>query len=220
MASFHYLELIGNVLLREDYIDEPETNRRRRKSTWVLRITHNGHTHDIEDDFLVLHIADARTYFWSPSYDTNTLPNGQVITFPKNAVPNFAFRAAFNRLDHKYNYIGRMLTNSKTNSSGSDQQQIQPLCNQRLKFYANAWVSFEDGSNNSGVKYSFGRIGRSQRLLFVPYRNIEVGLDCFETLCLKASPASLKTLCRSIVRANLNKSQVCSEYIMNHLYYH
>lgn len=192
MASYRYLELIGNVILREDLVEDGETGRRRRKHTWILQVTHNGRVYDIDDEsgFLVLHIDDPNAYFWSPSYDLSELPDGQVFTFAKNAVPTFALRAAFNRLDHKYNYIGRVLTTSQ----------------QRLRFYANAWISFED--NSGCVAHSFGRIGRSQRLLFVPYRGIEVGVDCFETLCLKASPASLKTLCRSVVRSNLNYCQV------------
>ena len=41
----------------------------------------------------------------------------------------------------------------------------------------------------------------------MPYRNLEVGLDQFETLCVKPSPVSLKTLCRSVVRSSLDFNQ-------------
>ncbi len=43
--------------------------------------------------------------------------------------------------------------------------------------------------------------------MFSPFRGLEVGHDQFETLCLKASPASLQVLCRSAVRANLSYCQ-------------
>ena len=57
------------------------------------------------------------------------------------------------------------------------------------------------------VQKTFGKVKKSYKLLFAPSRNMELGFDQFETLCLKASPASLKVLCRSVVRSTLNYSQ-------------
>lgn len=100
------------MLLREDYVEEEVgggLRRRHRKPNWVLRITHNGHTRDIDEDFLVLHIEDPDSYFWSPSYESNMF-NGYVVTFQRATVPEFAYRAAFDRINNKYNYIGRVMT--------------------------------------------------------------------------------------------------------------
>jgi hypothetical protein len=72
----------------------------------------------------------------------------------------------------------------------------------RPKYYSNAWICFE-----GGLERTFGKLSRSKRLLFIPFRNIEIGCDCFDTLCLKASPASLKTLCRSVIRSGVKHSQ-------------
>ncbi len=43
--------------------------------------------------------------------------------------------------------------------------------------------------------------------MFGPINRLEVGFDTYETLCLKASPAPLKTLCRGAVRSYVNYSQ-------------
>ena len=54
---------------------------------------------------------------------------------------------------------------------------------------------------------TFGKVKQSYKLLFAPTKSMELGFDQFETLCLKASPASLKELCRQVVRSSLNYSQ-------------
>lgn len=100
LSNYHYLELIGNVIRKEELIDN------KRVYTWVLRITYHGHAYEIDDDFLVLHIEDPNTYFWSSNMDFNHL-NGELIYFPKKDLPTYAIRAAFDRIDQKYNYIGR-----------------------------------------------------------------------------------------------------------------
>lgn len=195
--------MIGTVIQRQDQYED-EKGLRRHKSTWILRITHNGHSHDIEDEFLVLYIEDPNSYFWSSSHDSNIFQE-HVVTFPKETVPSFALRAAYNSVDQKYNYIGRIVTSG----SHSNTEQTQQSLSQRPKFYANAWVYFDDGGGGQNeLKSIFGRIGRSQRLIFVSYRNLEVGMDHFETLCVRPSPVSLKTLCRSVVRSNLGCNQV------------
>ena len=79
------------------------------------------------------------------------------------------------------------------------------------------------------VQKTFGKVKKSYKLLFAPSRNMELGFDQFETLCLKASPASLKVLCRSVVRSTLNYSQrnikslknlkLCPKALVNFLEY-
>lgn len=76
---FNFYELIGNVYYSTD--DEK----------WKLRVTHNGQTHDIEQNFLVLFIPNPDSFFWSSD------------TF----IAKYALRAAVDISDAKYNLIGK-----------------------------------------------------------------------------------------------------------------
>ncbi len=72
----------------------------------------------------------------------------------------------------------------------------------RPKYYSNGWYHFDEQ-----VPQIFGKVREPYYLMFVPLKNLEIGMDHFETLCLKASPASLKTLCRTAVRSYTSYSQ-------------
>jgi len=37
------------------------------ESTWKIRVTHNGHSCEFDDNFLVLHIRDPDSFFWCPN---------------------------------------------------------------------------------------------------------------------------------------------------------
>jgi hypothetical protein len=79
MFPFNFYELIGNVYYSTD------------DSKWKLRVTHNGQTHDIEHNFLVLFIPNRDSFFWSCD------------TF----IAKYALRAAVDISDSKYNLIGK-----------------------------------------------------------------------------------------------------------------
>lgn len=195
-SYFQYLEIIGNVYCIRETVDGLSRDR------WILKITYNGHAFEIEDDFLVLQIEDRNSYFWSSNLDSNVL-NNNFFVFCNKDVPKYALRAAFDKHEHKYNYVGRLLTEESIQSAlGLNNLNTKFNLRKRPKFYSNAWIGFDDD-----LKQSFGKINRSYRLLFVAYKNIEIGCDCFETLCMKASPAPLKMLCRSAIRAYVNYSQ-------------
>ena len=72
----------------------------------------------------------------------------------------------------------------------------------RPKFYSNGWCHFDEK-----IPRVFGKVNKNYKLLFAPFKNLEIGFDEFETLCLKASPASLSILCRSAIRSYVNYSQ-------------
>lgn len=80
----------------------------------------------------------------------------------------------------------------------------------RPKYYSNGWYHFDEP-----ITQVFGKINKSYRLMFAPLKDLEIGFDQYETLCLKASPANLKTLCRSAIRSYANYSQINIKSINN-----
>lgn len=72
----------------------------------------------------------------------------------------------------------------------------------RPKYYSNGWYNFDEH-----IPQIYGKINKTYKLMFIPLKSLEVGLDQFETLCLKVSPAPLKILCRTAVRSYVNYSQ-------------
>jgi hypothetical protein len=149
-----------------------------KKNKWCLRVTHDGEVYDVLDDFLVLYINDPNSFFWSPNYTEKTYFK----------IPRYSLRGAIDKIDCKYSFIGRTYNEFETEK--------------RPKYYSNTWFNFDEN-----MLQTFGKVNKAYRLLFAPYKNIELGFDNFEILCLKASPAPLKVLCRTAIRAHLDYSQ-------------
>jgi len=170
--SYEYIELIGSVYY---------------SGGWKLRVTHNGNAYDIEQNYLILYIKNADSFYWSSNKKMND--SNRSFVFTNSVASRFALRAAVDRIDCKYNFIGRSI-------------EEDPEAAKRPKFYSNGWYYFDES-----IPQVFGKVNNSYKLMFAPLKNLEVGVDQFETLCLKASPASLKTLCRSAVRSYTNYSQ-------------
>lgn len=145
---------------------------------WKLKVTYVGQTIEITEGFMVLNIQDYNTYFWS--YND---------AFQKVNLPLYALKVSFDSSDSHYQYAGRRFKQSK-NSEYS------------IVYYSNAWLKLENQ-----IESVFGRIKTNLGLLMVPYENMEIGYSNFEVLCLKASPANLKILCRSAIRKYLDHSQ-------------
>lgn len=167
-------ELIGSVF----YSTERET--------WTLRVTHNGNTFDMEENFLVLYIKDPQSFYWT----SNVKDQINSFIFNNSDTAKYALRAAVDMSDCKYNLIGRTIE-EKVDSA------------KRPKYYSNGWYHFDEP-----IAQTFGKINKSYRLMFAPLESLELGFDQYETLCLKASPAGLKTLCRSAIRSYANYSQM------------
>lgn len=73
------------------------------RATWTLRVTHNGNTLDIEDNFVVLYIKDPESFFW----DSNVKPEITQFIFNNSNTAKYALRAAVDVSDCKYNFIGK-----------------------------------------------------------------------------------------------------------------
>jgi hypothetical protein len=154
---------------------------------WILIITFRGYVYEIEDDFLVLSIKDSNSFYWASNIDDKS--NSPRFEFNNKDISKYALKAGVDRSENKFIYIGRSLKESQFN--------------QRPKYYSNSWFYIYD----SKMPQVFGKINPTYKLLFTPCKDLEIGHDQFETLCLKASPASLKMLCRSAVRSSMNYSQ-------------
>lgn len=165
-----YTELIGNVFYSFD-------------KKWKLKVTYQGRSIEIEDNFLILNIPDRNSYFWCSNVD---ISNPTQLVFNQKELPKFAFRAAVDKMNCKYSYVGRTLSDDED----------------RPKFYSNAWLKF-----SKNIERTFGKVCKSHKLLYSSYQDLEIGFDQFETLCLKVTPASLKILCRTALRYYLNYSQ-------------
>jgi hypothetical protein len=72
----------------------------------------------------------------------------------------------------------------------------------RPKFYANSWLLFDEPGTST-----YGRINLTYNMLFTAWHGIEIGHDRFEVLCLKPTPASLKTLSQLKIRESIDFSQ-------------
>jgi hypothetical protein len=162
---------------------------RDRDGAWKLRITFRGSCHNVHDNFLVLSIQDPNSFYWSSNIDLeNERESSSVFRFNRKEVASYALKVAVDQIDSKFIHIGR--------------SSLEPRA-KRPRYYSNGWYLMDDEDEPQ----VFGRIDRDYKLMFTPFRGLEVGHDHFETLCLRASPASLKTLCRSSIRATLNFSQ-------------
>lgn len=175
-------EIIGTV-----FKPNPKANN------WKLKISHEGYVYELADNFLVLSIEDKDSYFWCSNKEENHNEEHSFVVNNKD-IPRYALRAAVDKTDCKYSYIGRTFVEDSSNENESKPK--------RPKFYSNVWCSFSEN-----MPQMFGKVSKNYKLLFAPFKNLEIGFDHFETLCLKASPASLKTLCRSSCRKYLNYSQ-------------
>ena len=198
--TFINSENIGNVLYEN--------------GIWKLRITFRGQALDLEEDFVVLNIPDFNSFYWSSNVENSNLDLSD-FTFNNKDVPNNALKAAVDQIDSRYAYIGRTIERK----SDFDVR----FSAKRPKYYSNGWCLIDDEKEGQ----AFGRIDQAYRLMFAPFKNIEIGHDRFETLCLRASPASLKMLCRSAIRSYVNYSQknikklqnVIPETLVNYLKY-
>jgi hypothetical protein len=150
---------------------------------WKLVITHNGNIYEIEDDFLILNIEDPNAFFWRSNVDySKSIENNF-----NNDLFKYALRAAVDNSKSEYIFIGRTFSDVLSAS--------------RPKYYSGGWYNIESSAQ------CFGKITHNTGLLLAPYKNIELGFDRYQVLCLKATPAPLKILCRSAIRTYLNYSQ-------------
>ena len=92
---FEYLEMIGCVC-------QPNNSNK-----WKLIVTHENQVYECDEDFLVLHIKDPISFYWSSNKDENN--NDLSFRFNNKKIPKYAFRAAVDKVDCKYSYIGRSL---------------------------------------------------------------------------------------------------------------
>lgn len=149
-----------------------------QEKIWKLKLTFFGQTYEIKDNFLILNIQDPNAYFWRANDAFQTVH-----------LPLYALKVSFDSSDSYYQYAGRRLKQSQESKDS-------------IIFYSNAWLKVENQHESI-----FGKIKTNLRLLMVPYSNMEIGHSSYEVLCLKATPSSLKMLCRSAVRKYLNHSQ-------------
>jgi hypothetical protein len=155
------------------------------RGEWKLRITFRGRTVDIENDFLVLYIDQPDAFYWSSNQNQS-----DEFFISEKPVAQYALKVAVDQIDNKYVHIGRL-------PAMNDEPK-------RPKYYSSSWC-YVDGSDEDDAV--FGRVDSSCGLMFTPFKGLELGHDRFETLCVKATPAPLQTLCRTVVRHELDYSQ-------------
>lgn len=149
---------------------------------WKLNLSYDLQVFKVESDFLILNISDPNAFYWA----RNKVENSFFLF--DSRIPKHAYKAALHKVESRYSYIGRVVP--ETNNQ------------KRPKFYANSWLMVDET-----VSHTFGRVNETHKLLFTPLRDIEIGHDLFEVLCLKPSPASLKTLCQLKIRECIDYSQ-------------
>ena len=93
-------------------------------------------------------------------------------------IPSYALRGSLDNSAKEFLYIGRSLPND-----------FKGRCYQNYQ-----WGTFDEPVT------SIGKIHSTHGCLYAPIGNSEVALRDYEVLCLKPSPASLKVLCRLVVR--------------------
>ena len=142
----------------------------------------------------MLSIDDPNAFYWCSNKEDN-VKNTYSFTVNYKEIPRYALRVCVDKVDNRYSYIGRTFMEEDS----KDTSEPKP---KRPKFMANSWCQIDDK-----IPQIFGKVNKNYKLLFAPFKNLELGFDEFETLCLKASPASLSILCRSAIRSYLNYSQ-------------
>ena len=223
-CPYEFLEIVGSVSRRA-----PATTTASNK--WMLTITHDdqiyeiggkdGDDADADADFLVLCISDPDSFYWSSNRDEtsyccqqNTTPSSiYSFKFNNKKIARYALRAAVDKVDCKYSYVGRTLPEhgdgdgdddyDDDDQDDDDDFRRMRRMRKRPKFYSNGWYFFGE----SVAPATVGRVSRSYKMLFAPHREMVLGFDEYETLCLKASPASLRVMCRTAVRKHLGYSQ-------------
>lgn len=123
------------------------------------------------------------------------MKNTYSFTVNYKEIPRYALRVCVDKVDNRYSYIGRTFMEEDSTESSEPRPK-------RPKFMANSWCQIDDK-----IPQIFGKVNKNYKLLFAPFKNLELGFDEFETLCLKASPATLSILCRSAIRSYVNYSQ-------------
>ncbi len=97
--SYDHHELIGNVFYSAE------------ESTWKIRVTHNGHSWEFADNFLVLYIRDPNSFFWNSNCQDVKNKHGLLINC--STTPKYALRAAIDSLNFKFNFIGKLFEGNK-----------------------------------------------------------------------------------------------------------
>jgi hypothetical protein len=194
-CSRHRLTFVGKSLPQKTVHSNPNIELSELigsvfydNDAWKLRVTFNGIEFIIEEDFLILSIPNLNAFEWRAN---KTEQMGYFLNDSK--IPKYAFKAALHKFDTKYSYIGRSFVDEG-----------------RPKFYANSWLLFDDQKTSS-----YGRINETYNMLFTAWHGIEIGHDRFEVLCLKPSPASLKTLSQLKIRESIDFSQAKIQSLNN-----
>ena len=103
---FESSEVIGNVYKTDEKLG----------SRWMMKVTHNGYVFDIDDNFLILSIDDAASYFWSSNVDLVDEETPPIyFQFNIKEIPKYALRASVDKDRCEYNYVGRTLDNEVQN---------------------------------------------------------------------------------------------------------
>ena len=110
------------------------------------------------------------------------------VSTQKSNIPKYALRACIDRLTNEYFYVGRVHHHFNC---------PVPECFQG----ATTWTKF-----NEPLPVRFGKVHVTHKAMYVPFNNLELAFSCYDTLCLKPSPSSLRILCRLRVRTLLDFS--------------
>ena len=137
---------------------------------WQLNLPYNSGVIEEADNFLVLLIEDQNSFTW--------------VKTSNDVIPKYALRGAIDEQTLEYFYIGRTIP-----ATLPDRE------NNKVSYYRNGLHEF-----NESIPALFGKVHTGHKCLYAAHNSFELIFKTYEILCLKASPAPLKILCRSLIR--------------------
>ena len=140
--------------------------------SWRLTVANGSAAHEFTSDFLVLCVdGGAACCSWQPT-------SGKLI-------PRYALRACVDTSIMEYLFVGRPV------EEPDDSPQPAP------RYLTEGW-RWHDYS--AGLPAVFGKVHRTHGCMYAPVNGLELAFNRYETLCLKPSPATLKDICRILLR--------------------